>query len=262
MKIIKKALFKYGKNIRRSYLFNGQRFWVTNRDIGMSKDIFVNHIREENALKYFLECIKPQDIVLDLGANMGFYVLQEALICKQVIAVEPSKLNYTFLNLNVFDNNLKNINSHELAIGTHNGIIDFNVSNAGNLSSIIQRDKSHKYHVEKVELMTGFDFLNKFNYKANVLRMDIEGYELEALKSFKDKLKDFDSIFLEVHKGYLKEQELELFKLFSENGFDNFWYIPDEKKYGKFNKKIINLKGLVRLEREEVYHLFCFRGYL
>jgi len=260
LNLIKKARFKYGNNfIKKSYLYNGQSFWVTNKDKGMSKDIFVNHIREENAIKYFLRTLKNDDVIFDLGANMGYFVVQEALFCKQVIAVEPCELNCVFLGLNVFSNKLNNVNCHKFAIGNENKITNFFVSEAGNLSSVVERDKTHNYYkIEKVELIKGKDFIEKFDYNPTILRMDIEGYEFEALKSFGNRLKDFNSIFLEVHKGYLKDDELKMFELLKENGFNNFWYIPDEKKYGVYKKQNVNYDELINLNREIVYHLFCF----
>lgn len=262
LNLVKRARFKYTNNfIKKSYLYNGQSFWVTNKDKGMSKDIFVNHIREENAIKYFLKTLKHDDIVFDLGANMGYFVVQEALKCKQVIAVEPSEMNSVFLGLNIFSNKLNNVINHKLAIGNKNKIINFYISEAGNLSSVIERDKTHNYYkIEKIELIKGKDFIEKYDYKPTVLRMDIEGYEFEALKSFGNRLNNFNSIFLEVHKEYLKKNELKMFKLLKENGFNNFWYIPDEKKYGIYKKQNVTYNELINLNREKVYHLFCFNN--
>lgn len=257
---IKKALFKYGSIVRQCKLYNGQNFLVTNKDKGLSKDIFVYGIREENALKYFLECLGSKDIVLDVGANIGFYVVQEALIASKVIGIEPVKQNYYFLGLNKLLNNLANVNTFELAIGEKTGFSDFYESEFGNLSTVVFREETHNYTKTKVQMFTGKDFLELFDIKANVLRMDVEGYELEILKSFKERLKEFNKIFLEVHAVYLKEKEEEVFDVLKEAKFDLFWYVPDEKLHGKFEKQVFNLKELKDYKREDVYHLFCFKG--
>jgi len=257
---IKKALFKYGATIRKCKLYNGQKMFITNKDKGLSKDIYLNGIREENALKYFLNCIDSNDVVLDLGANMGFYSIQEALIAKKVINVEPVTTNFSFLVLNTIENNLTNIENYNIAISDTNRVIDFFESEAGNLSCLDKKNESHNYSKIKVISFTGQDFLKEFDVTANVLRMDVEGAELEVLESFGEKLKDFNKIFLEVHEVYLKDQVLKLFRTLGKAEFNVFWYVPDEKRYGKYEKQIVSLHKLATMKREGVYHLFCFKG--
>ena len=259
IKLVKKAMFKYGRRIKKKNIYNGQIMYLDSKDNGLHKNIYVDGIREENALKYFLSSIKPSDNILDLGANIGFYVIQEAEIVNSVIGIEPSQRNFAFLELNTLVNNLDNVKNYNLAISKTNGLINFFEAKAGNLSAINRMNESHEYTEIKATSLNGKKFLEDYKLKCNVLRMDVEGAELEVLLSFKDRLNDFDNIFLEVHENYLKDKVHELFCLLEKNGFNELWYVPDEKSYDKFEKQIVTIEELKKMNREEVYHLFCFK---
>jgi len=62
--------------------------------------------------------IRPDDIVLDIGANIGAITIPLAKVAKYVHAVEP--LFMKELRRNIYLNELENVRIHEKAIG-HNG---------------------------------------------------------------------------------------------------------------------------------------------
>lgn len=66
--------------------------------------------------RYRIEELRPEDIVLDLGANIGSFTLPAAKVAKKVIAVEP--LFYRDLVDNLKLNKLVNVNALNNSIGT------------------------------------------------------------------------------------------------------------------------------------------------
>jgi FkbM family methyltransferase len=89
----------------------------------------------------------------------------------------------------------------------------FNVSNNGQSSSFLELE-IHKYmhpdvfYVNKieVEIKRMSDILNEYNLDIknyNFLNLDIQGYELEAIKGFDDNISNFDYIYSEVNSDYL-----------------------------------------------------------
>jgi len=66
--------------------------------------------------RYKINELRPKDIVLDLGANIGSFSLPAAKIAKEVTAVEP--LFFIELRRNVELNNLTNVNLWNGSIGT------------------------------------------------------------------------------------------------------------------------------------------------
>src|SRR5579872_530060 len=62
--------------------------------------------KEPNTLKW-IDTFRPDDLFLDIGANIGLYSLYAAFSRGvQVIAFEPESLNYSLLNTNLFLNQI------------------------------------------------------------------------------------------------------------------------------------------------------------
>jgi FkbM family methyltransferase len=90
--------------------------------------------------------------------------------------------------------------------------VNFNISNNGQSSSILEFGlhktlHPHIWYVDKKELKTTRldTFYKKENIKedyANFINLDIQGIELQALKSLDNILKNFDYIYTEVNRDY------------------------------------------------------------
>jgi FkbM family methyltransferase len=108
---------------------------------------------------------------------------------------------------------IKNNVSSDLVIisgvGSENKKEFFNVSNNGQSSSLLELG-SHKNHhpdvfyTNKIEIQIKRmdDLYSEYNLSPkmyNFLNMDIQGYELEALKGFGDLLNNFDYIYSEIN---------------------------------------------------------------
>jgi FkbM family methyltransferase len=98
-------------------------------------------------------------------------------------------------------------------VGNEKQIKSFNISNNGESSSFLEL-KTHKqmhpdvFYVDKItvevkrmtELIQEYE-INMDEY--NFLNVDVQGYELEVLKSFDNYLDNFDYIYSEVNTDYL-----------------------------------------------------------
>ena len=170
------------------------------KDKGIHADLYINRIREPQATRYLQSIMKPDWTVADIGANIGYYALQEASKVKEVIAIEPSPDNYKNLVHNISLNHYKNIETHQLAIGDHDGEIGFEIAAACNWNKIARDGKGNI----NVKLTTLDKFLN--GRKVDFIRMDVEGYELSILKGMDNTLKTYrPAMFIEVHRDLLKD---------------------------------------------------------
>lgn len=255
--IIGETIFNL-REFHKIKLYSGIPFWVSSKDKGLSLDLFVFKIRERSACKQFLKMLNKKDVVFDLGANIGYYVVQEAKIVDKVYAVEPTKFSYDLLSKNLNENNLINTKSYNLAIGNQNKLINFYVYNCANVSSVIPLKEHGDYKIQKTKMITGKKFLETEKITPNVLRMDVEGYELEILKSFKERLKIFNKFFIEVHTIFLgKKKVVELVELLEKNGFKKIGYLLDDKYTGKEeNITWFSIKDFKKFDYPECFHLF------
>jgi FkbM family methyltransferase len=170
-------------------------------DKGIHKDLFLNGIREPQATKYLREILEPDWTVVDIGANIGYYALQEADIVSDVIAIEPSPANCEILEHNIELNGYYNIDVQQLAIGDCEGVIGFKLNQACNWNSIAPKGEEGNIIVQIVPL----DKLVNGS-QVDFVRMDVEGYEMNVLKGMERILKENrPRLFIEVHRDKLKD---------------------------------------------------------
>ena len=120
-------------------------------DKGISSDLAVDGIREPQSTKYIKGITTKNDIVIDIGANIGYYtlIMRKAL---KIYAIEPSLENIERLRRNVGLNDCKNVEIINMAVGDRNGKACLNISEKGNLNTI--RDIDRKFiRREKVKII-------------------------------------------------------------------------------------------------------------
>lgn len=149
--------------------------------------------------------IKPIKGVFHIGAHIGeeksWYNAQNV---NNVVWFEANP-NYEDIIKNNVGNDLVIIS----AIGNETKKINFNVANNGQSSSILELGVHKNHHPDvnyidniSIEMDTVYNLVNKFKIDINnfnFINIDIQGYELEAIKGFGDLLHHFDYIYSEVN---------------------------------------------------------------
>ena len=81
-----------------------------------------NHYNDiwENKSYAVIEDIQKQDIVIEIGANIGIFTILASLKAKRVFSFEPMVENYKYLKNNISINNLDNVNIFNYAVAARN----------------------------------------------------------------------------------------------------------------------------------------------
>lgn len=155
---------------------------------------------EFNLIKEF---VKPGDIVLDIGANMGYYSLWMSKftgIKGLVIAFEPDNNNFINLEKNIILNNLGNqIVAEKKAVNDESVVISFTINLDGE-NHIASLNNSQSHRIDSIKLD---DYFAEKNIKRIAyLKVDVEGFELNVLKGCSKALrnKTVDLIQLEINE--------------------------------------------------------------
>jgi FkbM family methyltransferase len=194
-------------------------------DEGLSKDLFLIRKREINLTNYLMNSniLKKGDIVLDIGANRGYYTLITSKIVEdsgKVYAIEPVGLNFNILKKNIELNSCKNVELYRLAIGDKNWISKINVSRVYNICTMLPSTDENIIGQETVEEVTVDSFVEGKDIP-NLIRMDVEGYEYQIIKGMKSTLKNDLRIIMETHPDIMDEKQLrDMFKQLKENNFE------------------------------------------
>lgn len=233
-KLFKEKLKKENIDINKTPIIkkhiNGNLMELDLTEGGISKDLFLDGIREPLATQTIKELLTKDDIVLEVGANIGYYALIEAKLCKKVIAVEPVSTNIERLKANIELNGYKNVEVTHLALGEENTQKDIFLSTKSNWHSFTKGPQNNN-GTENVPMLTGDEFL-KTKDCPTMLRMDVEGYETKILRGLENTLqnKSLKYLFIEIHPHLMEREEVkEFFEILFFNHFQVMKIIKEDK---------------------------------
>ncbi len=174
--------------------------------------IYVQGVYEDDILSLIASHLKPGDVFVDIGANIGQHTLFAACLVGatgKVIAFEPNKTVAKQLRKSIEKNNFKMITLKEVGLGSKKEDLNLFIpqGNAGGASiSPYNKDTiSQKIYLEKG------DSLLKNKEKISFIKIDTEGYELEVINGLQEVLKTKKPIVLfEYSPVFWKKSPLEL----------------------------------------------------
>lgn len=138
---------------------------------------------EEYTTAFFEEVLAPGDVLVDIGANIGYFArIGAKLVGEQgtVHAFEPMPEALRVLKENI--KGIPNIQLHEVALSAEQGTGEFSVNKHGDTSSLGRHPGALR------TIRVSIDTLNNVLQTANridVIKIDVEGYELEVLRGAK-----------------------------------------------------------------------------
>jgi FkbM family methyltransferase len=160
-------------------------------------------------------------VCIDIGANIGSTSLiwAEKIDGGKIFALEPHPMTYRLLKKNIKINNAANkIFPRQLAVGRYNGDMVLFISDEGTMA---MKPANYKWAGRKITVpsMTLDSFI-KFEKidMVDILKVDIEGYEAEALEGAGKTLEKTKLVVLEYHSEELRKRCLEILK---QNGFES-----------------------------------------
>lgn len=136
--------------------------------------------------------VRPGDVFLDLGANIGYFSLLVAINSPSanIISFEPVKDLFQNMNDNISLNNIKNISTINAAAGEINEEKDLFISTPDNSGmSSFHQPENYSGKKESVKVVSIDEwFKTSALSKIDIIKLDIEGSELAALKGMKEVL--------------------------------------------------------------------------
>ena len=192
----------------------GVRMKLDLSDVGISKQLYLAGVHEANSTRQFREEMRPGMVLLEVGANIGYYALiatQHIRPGGRIVALEPSPVSLRSLQENLKLNNVEDmVDVYPLAAGSQNGHLPFYMVSKRNLSGFINREGPGIDLVSEitVEVVPVDDVLKKLDVTIDYFRMDIEGFEVEVVKGMVETLTTAQGPtggFIEVHSRLLNE---------------------------------------------------------
>jgi len=204
----------------------GSKMYLDTCDPGISRELILYGAHEALATKVVRRVLSSGMTVIDIGANLGYYALLEASLVGeegQVYALEPVPENFEMLSKNIEVNDYKNVKAYCKAISSKSDVAEMALTHGSNWGSLFdttaetasdyisQRMRKLTRQTTKVNAVTLDEFLSAEGVnRVNFIRMDIEGYEVEAVKGMINTLRNTPppiKLFFEIHNKFFDSPE-------------------------------------------------------
>jgi FkbM family methyltransferase len=182
-----------------SILFNKQ-IWITDPfwHLHSINELFCEELYDFSSDKY-------DPIIIDCGANIGLSTIffKRKFPKAKVIAIEADPDIFEMLRKNTSQFDLQNLTLLNKAVWVVDGNVFFNAS--GGLGGRIENTKNKKSNsielsVQSIRLKSLLDSIIKNGDCIDLLKIDIEGAEIEVIKDCEECLSHVDKIFVEYHR--------------------------------------------------------------
>lgn len=208
------TLLREGEN---DYLAGGYRF-KARRD---KTDVYsIDEVFKKGAYKKLL--IQNEDVVLDIGMNIGSFAVYAAGLGAKVVGIEPEEENFMIAGENVFKNKMG-----EDVVLLRGAVVGREIDRVGLYLNSGKGADAHRIietqgrDVVEVRAWNINDLINE--YRPNKLKIDCEGAEYEIMMAVRDWV-GIELISMEWHRKLLGDESNEMLKevvkRMEENGYE------------------------------------------
>jgi len=223
---IHKILYFFWSHFVPEYVeIEGHKIYLDPKDsLGLS----INANYEENEIKLIKKIIRKDSIVIDIGANIGYFTLIFAKLVGpngRVYAFEPDPTNFSILKKNIQINGYKNVILTQKAASDKNELIKLFLCKFSNGMHRIYESElcDDSIDIESTTLDEFFSSIN-FDQEISFIKIDTEGSEIKVLRGMEKTLikNNNISILVEFEPGSIvqaKEEPKSLPEFLIKKGF-------------------------------------------
>ena len=223
----------------------------------IQQNIFFTGVYDSKSVNFIKKTLSEGDIFIDIGANIGCFTLVGSHKVGRrgsVIAFEPVDLASNKLEQNILLNNLDNVTIVKKAVYDRNTHIKLHLAQQENLGmSSIQRHDSESGEIISVEAISLDEYLRKENInEIKIIKIDIEGAELPALKGMDNILSRLKPILMvEVSPDVTKSsiERLRVFDLLYQKNYERFVIQNDGKLIHPNDQELNNHSNFVFIQK-------------
>lgn len=235
---IYRKLKRYGLDISQQHILqvNGYKISIIPNDEGISAALSIFKIHEPLTTKIISKVLKIGMFCIDIGSNIGYYALLESKIVGEtgkVIAIEPSPINFKYLEINSKLQKPNNIETYNFAVAQTDATVKFLINEKSNWSKVLENSNDITQDTSVISVpakQLDTFFSEKKIPKLDFLRMDVEGYELNIYNGARKTIQNFKpSLLIEVHRHFLGLRKTkEFLLLLKDDGYEIKYFIPRE----------------------------------
>jgi len=206
-------------------LLYGLRMELDLNDWSQMQLIKRNWMERETIYRYE-EILRPDDVFIDVGANVGFHSLIARHLVGpkgKIIAFEPQPYNANKILDNWRVNSFSNLKLYVAAAGEHFGSVELHnqlSSDRSVLTLLPEGGKNESQSFEVLILRLDSVLAQHEIQRVKLAKVDVEGYELQVLRGLGERLKDIDNVIFEYFDTpERRDANKSLLRLFAHYGF-------------------------------------------
>jgi FkbM family methyltransferase len=182
------ARWQVESRLRNEVVFEwieGSRLVARNGMTGATGNIYCG-LHEFADMAFLLHFLTPEDLFVDVGANIGSYTVLASAVCgARSISIEPDPDTMSSLRRNVEANDIvSRVHLIETAVGSQAGVISFTVGH--DTTNRVATDADTR--VREIIAQTLDEILQGRN--PVLIKMDVEGYEPKVVAGAAETLKN------------------------------------------------------------------------
>ena len=197
----------------------GAKLIVRNGMTGATGNIYCG-LHEFADMAFLLHFLRPGDLFVDVGANIGSYTVLASAVCgAETIAIEPDPITMGWLKKNIAANNIaETVTTVEAAVGREAGEVNFTVG----LDTVNQVAGAGHQNTRKVRVVCLDDLLA--GRSPAFIKLDVEGYEAEVIGGASETLKNPSLLAIET-----ESRDAEVLSALNSAGFIEHAYDPVQR---------------------------------
>lgn len=198
----------------------GTKLVVRNGMTGATGNIYCG-LHEFVDMSFVLHALRPGDLFVDVGANVGSYtVLAAGVVGAKAIAIEPDAETASRLASNIAINDIDVlVDTHQTAVGDKVGTIAFTLGQ--DTTNHVARPSDKRTQI--VPLTRLDDLLE--GHDPTLIKLDVEEYETSVLKGAEQTLSKPSLLAV-----LIETVDFEAQKILNEHGFELYGYDPQQRK--------------------------------
>jgi FkbM family methyltransferase len=216
----------------------GARMIIQPGDTGMTQNVYCG-LHDFEDMSYVLHVLTPQDLFVDVGANVGSYtVLACAARAARGLCFEPVPSTFRRLLDNLAINNLSSrVKSLNIGLSNQDGELRFTSDeNCTNHVTVIEDDQASQVTVPTRRL----DSILR-DESPTMIKIDVEGYETPVLDGADAALSNssLHSVLMELNGSGSRYgfDEEHILRRMTDYGFSTYQYHPFTRELSRLPKK-------------------------
>jgi FkbM family methyltransferase len=165
-----------------------RQFRVPASDTSLVPHLLAHRCWEPHVLNWLTRTLHPSHVFVDVGANIGYFTVLCAPLVARLVAFEPASISYEYCKANVALNGLTNVDLRPFGLWHEDSTLTIRRDASSLMTAAVAAGNGGTVETIRAVSLDGLIRRGLEMPRLDVIKMDIEGAELCALRGMTDTL--------------------------------------------------------------------------